>query len=114
MPLILLDPRTAMAWYVVFRGRKPGVYADWPTCNAQVSGFSGCNYQKYSSQHEARAAFNTFFGLDTKPRIEHAPQPSRQAQGGSCFTCKDIVITLLILSNLLLLAIIMFQLGKEC
>jgi ribonuclease HI len=59
-----------MAWYMVFRGRKPGVYADWPTCNAQVSGFSGCNYQKYASEQEAIAAFNSFFGLHNNPRLQ--------------------------------------------
>jgi viroplasmin and RNaseH domain-containing protein len=103
-----------MAWYVVFRGRKPGIYADWGTCNAQVSGFSGCNYQKYPTQQEAIAAFNSFFGIDDNPRIQHAPQQPLQAQGGTCLTCKDVVIRALVAANLLLSAIVMSQLGKEC
>ena len=34
-----------MAWYVVYRGKEPGVYAIWPTCHAQVSGFANCCYK---------------------------------------------------------------------
>ena len=34
--------------YAVKRGRKPGVYTDWADCAAQVNGYSGAIYQKFS------------------------------------------------------------------
>jgi len=33
--------------YVVWRGRKPGVYRSWNDCWAQVRGFSGAQYKSY-------------------------------------------------------------------
>jgi len=49
-----------MAWYVVFRGRRPGVYSDWANCQAQVTGYSHSSYQKYATMEEAVHAFQTF------------------------------------------------------
>ena len=46
-----------MAWYVVFRGRKPGVYRDWQDCNEQVSGFPNCSFRSYPNRDEAVAAY---------------------------------------------------------
>ena len=39
------DAKNAMAWYVVYWGKEPGVYATWPSCHAQVSGFANCCYK---------------------------------------------------------------------
>lgn len=49
-----------MAWYVVFRGRKTGVFQTWPQCNAQVSGFSHCSFQSYGTKEQAEEAFEEF------------------------------------------------------
>lgn len=49
-----------MAWYVVFRGRKTGVFQTWPQCNAQVSGFSHCSFQSYGTKEQAEQAFEEF------------------------------------------------------
>ena len=46
-----------MAWYVVYRGRKPGVYATWVTCHQQVTGYPNCCYKSFSSKEEAIASF---------------------------------------------------------
>jgi len=51
-----------MTWYVVFRGRKPGVYSDWQSCLDQVSGFSRCSYRSYPSKEEAVADYLAYFG----------------------------------------------------
>jgi viroplasmin and RNaseH domain-containing protein len=33
-----------MAWYVVFHGRKPGVYDSWEVCSQYIVGFSGAAF----------------------------------------------------------------------
>jgi viroplasmin and RNaseH domain-containing protein len=33
-----------MTWYVVFHGRKPGVYDLWGVCSEYVLGFSGATF----------------------------------------------------------------------
>ena len=43
--------------YVVFRGRIPGIYLDWESCQEQVSGFRDNIYKGYNSLEEAKADF---------------------------------------------------------
>ena len=50
-----------MAWYVVFRGRNPGVYREWQDCNDQVCGFPNCSFRIYPSRDEAMAAYLAYF-----------------------------------------------------
>ncbi|TVU04911.1 hypothetical protein EJB05_00254, partial [Eragrostis curvula] len=47
-----------MTWYVVFCGRKTGVFSNWNECHAQVDRFSGACHQKFKTKAEAIAAFN--------------------------------------------------------
>ncbi len=42
-------------YYAVQRGKKPGVYSNWNDCKAQVTGFSGAVYKKFSTRAEAEA-----------------------------------------------------------
>lgn len=44
-----------MKYYAVREGRKPGVYATWPECEAQVKGYSGAVYKSFKSKSEADA-----------------------------------------------------------
>ena len=46
-----------MAWYVVFRGRQPGVYDSWSIAHEQVHGFHGACYKKFRTKEEADQAF---------------------------------------------------------
>jgi ribonuclease HI len=43
------------AYYGVAVGRKPGVYTDWPSTQAQVSGFSGGKQKGFKTREEAQA-----------------------------------------------------------
>ncbi|KAF7123603.1 hypothetical protein RHSIM_Rhsim12G0104200 [Rhododendron simsii] len=47
-------------FYVVFVGRNPGIYNDWPACSAQVNRFPGVVHKKYTSWDEAYNAWVTF------------------------------------------------------
>lgn len=44
-------------YYVVFKGRNPGVYDDWGDALEQVQGFEGAVYKGYQSSAEATAAY---------------------------------------------------------
>ena len=49
-----------MTWYVVYKGRVPGVYNDWELCRKQVHGFSGNNFKGYNTMMEAEARYATY------------------------------------------------------
>lgn len=44
-------------WYVVWNGRKPGIYTTWAECQAQVNGFKGAMFKSFPSLNEAKEAF---------------------------------------------------------
>ena len=44
-------------FYVVWRGRVPGVYATWEEARAQVHGFSGARCRAFKDRAQAEAAF---------------------------------------------------------
>lgn len=45
-------------WYVVWKGKKPGIYSTWAECEKQVKGFKGAKFKSFPSYEEAEAAFN--------------------------------------------------------
>ena len=42
-------------YYVVWQGRKPGIYTDWDACKEQVVGVQGAQYKGFDSMAEAEA-----------------------------------------------------------
>ncbi len=47
----------AKKFYVIWVGREPGIYTDWPTAQKQIMKFSGAKYKSFPSKAEADAAF---------------------------------------------------------
>jgi ribonuclease HI len=45
-------------WYVVWAGRKPGVYGSWAECEAQVKGYPAAKHMAFESRAEAEAAYS--------------------------------------------------------
>ena len=45
--------------YVVFKGRKTGMFNSWPECHEQVDGFPGAAYKKFNSTDEAYKAITS-------------------------------------------------------
>ena len=43
-------------YYVVWQGKKPGIYSDWDACKEQVHGVLGAQYKGFDSMAEAEAA----------------------------------------------------------
>ena len=44
-------------FYVVWIGRKPGIYNSWPECQAQVMGFEKALYKSFPTRNEAETAY---------------------------------------------------------
>ena len=44
-------------FYVVWKGRKTGVFASWEDCSAQVTGYPDAEYKGFPSQEAAEEAF---------------------------------------------------------
>jgi len=50
---------TMSAWYVVFKGKVPGIYSSWAKCSEQVLHFKGNVHKKYNSYEQALEVFNS-------------------------------------------------------
>jgi ribonuclease HI len=48
-------------YYVVWKGRKTGIFSTWEACAAQVQGFAGARYKSFSSRLAAEQAFRGKF-----------------------------------------------------
>lgn len=44
-------------YYVVWKGRKPGIYKEWSVCKKMVDGFDGAVFKSFPSLSEAESAF---------------------------------------------------------
>ena len=48
-------------FYVVWEGRKTGVFSSWDTCKQQVDGFEGAKYKGFSTEVAAKEAFGSSY-----------------------------------------------------
>lgn len=46
-------------YYVVWKGRKTGIFTSWAECEKQVKGFVGAEYKAFGTLKEAEAAFKS-------------------------------------------------------
>jgi ribonuclease HI len=60
-------------FYVVWRGRKPGIYTSWAEAEQQVKGVAGARFKSFPSRGEAEAA------LQAGPRPGRGPSASRRS-----------------------------------
>ena len=63
----------AKKYYVVWQGRKTGIFGDWNTCKQQIDSFSGAKYKSFKTKAEAEAAFK---GVSTPNKRTSAPVKS--------------------------------------
>lgn len=45
-------------YYVVWKGKVPGIYDNWEKCKSQVEGFRGAKYKSFLTAEEAKIAFS--------------------------------------------------------
>lgn len=69
-------------YYIVKKGKQPGVYYNWPDCQKQVQGFAGAIFKGFASKEEAEAWYG-------KP-IEAAPKALKQTPKAKPMESKDI------------------------
>lgn len=67
-------------FYVVWKGRQPGIFETWEACEAQVKGYEGAQYKTFSSRAAAERAFReNYADYAGKPASSgewlFAPQP---------------------------------------
>ena len=56
-------------FYVVWKGRNPGVYDRWDDCKREIEGFPGALYKGFETQAAAEAAYQQgFTGFDHLPK----------------------------------------------
>ena len=71
-------------FYVVWEGRKPGIYTDWNECKKQVDGVTQAKYKSFESRAEADAAFKANYWNFVKKTAPTAggPKPAKAASSG--------------------------------
>lgn len=53
-------------YYVVRKGKAPGIYRSWEECKAQVHGFSGAEYKSFKTEAEAKDYMGDSTGQKTE------------------------------------------------
>tara|TARA_R110001592_G_scaffold104818_2_gene294894 strand:- start:3430 stop:4065 length:636 start_codon:yes stop_codon:yes gene_type:complete len=57
-------------FYVVWKGRKTGVFTSWNVCKRQIDGFEGAQYKSFANLEEAeiasRKSYDDYKGKNTK------------------------------------------------
>ena len=57
-------------FYVVWNGRKKGIYTSWNVCKKQIDGFESAQYKSFSNLNDAEIAFSKTYkdykGVSTK------------------------------------------------
>jgi ribonuclease HI len=48
-------------FYVVWKGRKTGIYTTWEDCAEQVKGFAGAEYKAFTSRAAAENAYHSYY-----------------------------------------------------
>jgi ribonuclease HI len=48
-------------FYVVWKGRKTGIFTSWVECEQQVKGFVGAEFKSFGSRAEAESAFGSAY-----------------------------------------------------
>ena len=74
----------AKKYYVVWQGRKPGIYSDWNSCKNQVDKFTGARYKSFPTLAEAEQAFKGVGSVSSTNSTE--PTASRPANNNSIKT----------------------------
>jgi ribonuclease HI len=53
-----------MTWYVVYKGKVPGVYNDWEECRRQVHRFSGNSNKGYNTLAQVETRYANYLARE--------------------------------------------------
>jgi viroplasmin and RNaseH domain-containing protein len=87
-----------MTWYVVYRGKKPGVYETWASCSEQVNGYKKNSYKSFPCKEETVASYFEYMGcqylgMDDKSTVpvvliqKPGEKSSRLKESGNTCSC---------------------------
>lgn len=62
-------------FYVVWKGKRPGVYASWDLCKEQITNFKGAQYMAFETRKEAEQAYSRSY-TDYKGKKKKEPSLS--------------------------------------
>ncbi len=62
-------PQKKSVYYVVHRGRVPGIYETWNECKIQVEKFDGAQFKKFDNEFEAKKFLERGFGGGSGPIV---------------------------------------------
>lgn len=48
-------------YYVVWKGKRPGIYDSWEACKAEIEGFKNAEYKSFDTLPQAQKAFNSSY-----------------------------------------------------
>ncbi|MGK7931868.1 MAG: viroplasmin family protein [Microcystaceae cyanobacterium] len=65
----------AKKYYVVWEGRKTGIFTNWDDCKKQVDGFKGARYKSFKTRGEAEEALGLTKQLPLFPTEPKPKQP---------------------------------------
>ncbi|GGB99220.1 ribonuclease H1 domain-containing protein [Dyadobacter sediminis] len=66
-------------YYVVWQGRKTGVFTDWKECEAQIKGFDDARYKSFESIQEAEAAIQRNYWEFVAKKENNKPALTKEA-----------------------------------
>jgi ribonuclease HI len=66
-------------YYVVWQGRKTGIFTTWAECEQQIHKFSGARYKSFPSKAEAELAFQNQSSSDNNSLRHNQHQVSSQS-----------------------------------
>ncbi|PPQ64341.1 hypothetical protein CVT26_002224 [Gymnopilus dilepis] len=70
-----MAPRSKGGLYAVRKGRAPGIYSTWEDCKAQIEGFSGAEYKKFTSSEEANSFMSAGLPRTSAPSLPLDSKP---------------------------------------
>ena len=65
-------------FYVVWKGKKPGIYDTWAACQKEIQGVEGARYMGFPTRAEAEAAFGASYE-ESRKRRKQKPGADREA-----------------------------------
>ncbi len=66
-------------FYVVWEGRKKGIFASWDACKKQIDGYTGAKYKSFENEKEAIDAFSKEYSKFIQKggsKAKKAPNPN--------------------------------------
>ena len=68
-------------YYVVWQGKKKGIFTSWNECKKQIDGYQGAQYKAFVNKEEAEKAFTESYekyrGKDTKKVVLSAAEKAK-------------------------------------